>query len=77
MRWRRAVIDACAQHHLPDEGFRTGPNQGIGIPALHHRRQKKWNDEAFAYNSLVVAWPEIQDKAAQIADEQTELSLFE
>ncbi len=28
--------------------------------------KKGWNQEAFAYNSLVVAWPEIQDRAAQL-----------
>lgn len=28
--------------------------------------KKGWNGEAFAYNSLVVAWPEIQTRAAQL-----------
>ena len=28
--------------------------------------KKGWNQEAFAYNSLVTAWPEIQSRAAQL-----------
>ncbi len=32
--------------------------------------KKGWQQEAFAYNSLVVAWPEIQSKAAQLASEK-------
>ena len=40
--------------------------------------KKGWNAEAFAYNSLVVAWPEIQTKAAQLAAvEPVQASLFE
>jgi putative DNA methylase len=29
--------------------------------------RKKWADEALAYNTLVVSWPAIQDKAAQLS----------
>lgn len=42
--------------------------------------QKKWANEAYAYNALVVAWPDIQTKAAEmkaIPDEQLLLSVFE
>ena len=28
--------------------------------------RKGWNAEAYAYNSLVVAWPDIQQKAAEL-----------
>ena len=31
--------------------------------------KKNWQQEAFAYNSLVTAWPEIQSKAARLAAE--------
>ena len=31
--------------------------------------KKKWQEEAFAYNSLVTAWGEVQDRAAQLASE--------
>ena len=32
--------------------------------------QKKWTQEAFAYNSLVVAWPDIQSKAAELRSQK-------
>jgi putative DNA methylase len=38
--------------------------------------RKKWADEALAYNTLVVEWPAIQDRAAQLRvmpSEQTNL----
>ena len=40
--------------------------------------KKNWQQEAFAYNSLVTAWPEIQSKAAQLATQAPEQdSLFD
>lgn len=40
--------------------------------------KKGWQQEAFAYNSLVSAWPEIQSKAAQLAaEEPVQGSLFD
>lgn len=70
-------IDACAQIICPMKGSVPDRIKALAYRLFTIADKKKWNDEAFAYNSLVVAWPEIQDKAAQIADEQTELSLFE
>ena len=32
--------------------------------------QKKWTQDAFAYNSLVVAWPDIQSKAAELRSQK-------
>lgn len=29
--------------------------------------QKGWAQEAYAYNSLVISWPEIQNRAAEIS----------
>jgi len=40
--------------------------------------RKGWADEAYAYNSLVVAWPDIQAKAAAMkAEVPQQLSLFD
>ncbi|WP_308615807.1 hypothetical protein [uncultured Enorma sp.] len=40
--------------------------------------KKGWNAEAFAYNSLVVAWPEIQSRAAQLqAEKPMQYTLFD
>lgn len=42
--------------------------------------RRGWTDEAFAYNSLVTAWPDVQSKAAELSAaweyaEQTEITL--
>lgn len=40
--------------------------------------QKKWANEAYAYNSLVVAWPDIQSRAAAMkAVEPRQMTLFD
>ena len=40
--------------------------------------QKKWANEAYAYNSLVVAWPDIQSRAAALkAVEPKQLTIFD
>ena len=40
--------------------------------------KKGWQPEAFAYNSLVVAWPEIQSRAAQMqSEEPVQFTLFD
>lgn len=42
--------------------------------------RKGWTGEAYAYNSLVVAWPEVQSKAAELRSKQDngkQMKLFE
>lgn len=40
--------------------------------------RKGWANEAYAYNALVVAWPDIQTKAAELKAIQPEqMSLFD
>ena len=42
--------------------------------------RKGWAGEAYAYNSLVVAWPEVQSKAAELRSKQEngkQMKLFE
>ena len=42
--------------------------------------RKDWAQEAYAYNSLVIAWPEIQSKAAEIqaqSNNTNQMSLFD
>lgn len=54
-----------------------------GAKALAYRLftiadKKNWQQEAFAYNSLVTAWPEIQSKAAELAgDASRQDTLFD
>ena len=39
--------------------------------------QKKWTEEAYTYNALVVAWPDIQTRAAELKAQQPEqMNLF-
>ena len=41
--------------------------------------RKGWAQEAYAYNSLVIAWPEVQNKAAELKSQSnnaTQLTLF-
>lgn len=39
--------------------------------------RKGWAQEAFAYNSLIIAWPEIQSKAAELRVKPTQREFFE
>lgn len=40
--------------------------------------RKKWSHEAYAYNALVVAWPEIQSRAAELkAIEPEQMTIFD
>ena len=62
-------VTACAKLVV---GVLSG--KADGAKALAYRLftiadKKNWQSEAFAYNSLVTAWPEIQSKAAQLAAE--------
>ena len=71
-------ITACAK-------LLAGPLGGNadGAKALAYRLftiadKKNWQQEAFAYNSLVTAWPEIQSKAAEFAgDASRQDALFD
>lgn len=63
--------------------FEADASQAEYAKALAYRlyticERKGWNQEAFAYNNLVVAWPEIQSAAADIrAIVPQQLSLFD
>jgi len=79
----RVVVWECAQHLIQrlntggEEAAARLVNQLGGgrseeARALAYRlysicERKKWADEALAYNTLVVSWPAIQDKAAQLS----------
>lgn len=63
-------VTACAKIVSQTLGGRAD-----GVKALAYRLftiadKRNWQQEAFAYNSLVTAWPEIQSKAAQLAVER-------
>ena len=65
-------VTACAKLLVGELGGKAD-----GVKALAYRLftiadKKNWQQEAFAYNSLVTAWPEIQSRAAQLAAEVPE-----
>lgn len=65
-------VTSCAKMLLE-----SGNALGEQAKALAYRlytiaTQKKWAQEAFAYNSLVVAWPDIQSKAAELRSQKPE-----
>lgn len=65
-------VTACAKMLVGELGGKAD-----GVKALAYRLftiadKKNWQQEAFAYNSLVTAWPEIQSRAAQLAAEVPE-----
>ena len=65
-------VTSCAKMLLE-----AGNAYGEQAKALAYRlytiaTQKKWAQEAFAYNSLVVAWPDIQSKAAELRSQKPE-----
>ena len=65
-----------------DEIFTSEPEQA---KALAYRlftiaERKGWAQEAFAYNSLVIAWPDVQTKAAELKAQRsnvTQMNLFD
>ena len=62
--------------------FTSEPEQAkaLAYRLFQVAERKGWNAEAYAYNSLVIAWPEIQSKAAEIqamANDGKQMDLFD
>ena len=71
-------VDACAKLVKGFVGGEADHAKDLAYRLFTIADKKKWTDEAFAYNSLVVAWPEVQARAAQLAAaEPVQTSLFE
>jgi putative DNA methylase len=80
---RRITIWECTQHLIQklntagEDGAarlvnRMGGGRSEEARSLAYRlfsmcERKKWAEEALAYNTLVVSWPAIQDKASQLS----------
>lgn len=70
-------VEACAKM-LPN----YGDSQSEGAKALAYRlytiaERKGWNAEAYAYNTLVTAWPEIQERATLLEAAPSEQLSFD
>ena len=60
-------VTACAKLLNGNFGERVDNAKALAYRLFTIADKKNWQQEAFAYNSLVTAWPEIQSKAAQLA----------
>ena len=71
-------VTACAKLVAGALGGKADGAKALAYRLFTIADKKKWQEEAFAYNSLVTAWPEIQSKAAQLAAEApTQGTLFD
>ncbi len=71
-------ITACAKIVSQTLGGRADGAKALAYRLFTIADKRNWQQEAFAYNSLVTAWPEIQSKAAQLAVERpAQDSLFD
>lgn len=78
-RMEREGIEGCAKAIVNMLGSNAERAKDLAYRLYTIAERKKWAQEAYAYNALVVAWPEIQSRAAQlkaIAPEQISLMDF-
>ena len=59
-------VDACAKFLKDVFGGAGESARALAYRLFQLADKKGWNGEAFAYNSLVVAWPEIESRTAQM-----------
>ncbi|MCC8150816.1 MAG: hypothetical protein LIO96_05035, partial [Lachnospiraceae bacterium] len=71
-------IEACAKIVADLFGSNVEYAKDLAYRLYTIAEQKKWANEAYAYNALVVSWPDIQSKAAELKAEVPEqMSLFD
>lgn len=63
-------VTTCAKIVSQTLGGRADGAKALAYRLFTIADKRNWQQEAFAYNSLVTAWPEIQSKAAQLAVER-------
>lgn len=71
-------VEACAKIVFGMFGSNAERAKDLAYRLYTLAEQKKWTNEAYAYNSLVVAWPDIQSRAAALkAAEPKQMTLFD
>ena len=65
-------VEACAKAVFTMIGSNAERAKDLAYRLYTIAEQKKWSTEAFAYNALVVAWPDIQSRAAMMQREKPE-----
>lgn len=69
---------ACAQIVVNMFGSNAEHAKDLAYRLYTVAERKGWAQEAYAYNALVIAWPEIQSRAAELqAAKPEQMSLFE
>lgn len=69
---------ACAQIVVNMLGSNAEHAKDLAYRLYTVAERKGWAQEAYAYNALVIAWPEIQSRAAELqAAKPEQMSLFE
>lgn len=63
-------VEACARALRDIASGKAEDAKTLAYRLYTIAERKGWNAEAFAYNSLVTAWPDIQNRAAQLASQQ-------
>lgn len=71
-------IEACAKIIAPMYGSNAENAKDLAYRLYTIAEKKNWASEAYAYNALVVAWPDIQSRAAALKLETPEqLTIFD
>lgn len=70
-------VNACAEIIAPMFGSNAESAKDLAYRLYTIAERKGWAEEAYAYNNLVVAWPDIQSRAAELKAVQPEqLDIF-
>lgn len=70
-------IEGCATMLADRYNSNTEDAKDLAYRLYTVAEQKKWTEEAYAYNALVVAWPDIQTRAAELkAQKPEQMDLF-
>ena len=76
-RMEREGVEGCAKAVADIFGSNAERAKDLAYRLYTIAERKKWAQEAYAYNALVVAWPEIQSRAAELrAIKPEQMTLF-
>lgn len=77
-RMEKKGVEGCAQAVVRMLGAGAELAKDLAYRLYTVAERKKWAQEAYVYNSLVVAWPEIQSRAAELrASRSEQMEMFE
>ena len=77
-RMEKDGIEGCAKAVIDLFGSNAERAKDLAYRLYTIAERKHWTQEAYAYNALVVAWPEIQSRAAELKAYQPEqMSMFD